>query len=208
MKKRPRSSEDTRRRLVDAAIRLMLRQGYASTSVDGICEESGLTKGAFFHHFANKEALACAAVAAWGAMGSGLYAQAWDDESRDPLERIHLLLEIMASFTESPDEPCVCIVGMLSQELSETHPPIRAACERELVHWNAKVAGLLAAAKARHGCAADFDPEEAAWFLNSLWHGSMLVGKTCSDPERIRANLRLARRFVDGLFAAPQPLPA
>lgn len=208
MKKRPRNSEETRRRLVEAAIPLMLRQGYASTTVDQICEESGLTKGAFFHHFESKEAIAAAAAGAWGIFGSELYAEAWDDDSRDPLERIHHLLGIMASFAESPDEPCVCLVGMLSQELGQTHPVLRAACERELGHWTSKVAALLAAAKDRHGSVADFDAEETAWFLNSLWQGSMLVSKACAEPARIPANLRLARRVIDSLFPAFDPNPA
>jgi hypothetical protein len=47
MAKRVRNPEETRNRLIEAAVRLMLRQGYASTTVDQICEESGLTKGRF-----------------------------------------------------------------------------------------------------------------------------------------------------------------
>jgi TetR/AcrR family transcriptional repressor of nem operon len=41
---------------------------------------------------------------------------------------------------------------------------------------------------------------EVAWFLNSLWQGSMLIGKTCRTPEMIRRNLQIARGYVDGLF--------
>jgi TetR/AcrR family transcriptional repressor of nem operon len=46
-----------------------------------------------------------------------------------------------------------------------------------------------------------------AWFLNSLWQGSALVGKARQSMEMIRANLRLARAYVDLLFANPhQPV--
>jgi TetR/AcrR family transcriptional repressor of nem operon len=57
----------------------------------------------------------------------------------------------------------------------------------------------------RHRPATRFDPKEVAWFLNGLWQGSMLVSKTCTSPAILRQNLKLARRFIDGLFtASPQ----
>lgn len=200
MSTRTRNPEETRRRLIDAAIRLMLRQGYASTTVDQICAESGLTKGAFFHHYSSKEELTRAAVAAWGEMGTALYAEAWMGAETDPLAQLHRMLEIMASFTERPDDPCTCMVGMMSQELAMTHPEIREACDRELVTWTENVARLLTAAKKTRRVTRDFEPERVAWFLNSLWQGSMLVAKVHQSPALIRDNLKFARMFVDGLF--------
>ena len=61
--KRERDPAATRQRLIDATVRLMLRQGFAATSVDRICGEAGLTKGSFFHHFESKEAVGKAAKA-------------------------------------------------------------------------------------------------------------------------------------------------
>ena len=49
----------------------------------------------------------------------------------------------------------------------------------------------------------EFDPESAAWFLNSLWQGSMLIGKTRQAPEMIRRNIEFARAWVDSLFGLP-----
>jgi TetR/AcrR family transcriptional repressor of nem operon len=77
---------------------------------------------------------------------------------------------------------------------------MRKECERQLDVWTQNVAKMLQAAKEKHRPATGFDPVEIAWFLNSLWQGSMLVGKTRRTPEMIRRNLLLARRFVDGLF--------
>ena len=201
-KPRRRDPEATRQKLVESAIRLMLQQGYAGTSIDEICSQAGVTKGSFFHHFENKEAITKAAVEWWGAMGTSLYAAAWNDDSADPLDQIHHMLDIMSGFTHRPGEPCVCMVGMMSQELSITNPTIQAACERELNTWTENVSKMLAAAKAKHCPEASFRPDDVAWFLNSLWQGSMLVGKTCQSPEMIRNNLQLAHRYVDSLFGS------
>jgi AcrR family transcriptional regulator len=60
--KRPRKSSpgtyapaETRRALLDSAINLFDRQGFAETSVQEIVDDANLTKGAFYHHFDVKE---------------------------------------------------------------------------------------------------------------------------------------------------------
>jgi TetR/AcrR family transcriptional regulator, transcriptional repressor for nem operon len=199
-KKRERNPTETREKLITATVRLILKQGFAATTVDQICEEAKLTKGSFFHHFQSKEAIGKAAVEWWGAFGTALYAEAWKDAGLDPLEQLHRMLDIMSGFTKRPDEVCTCVVGMLSQELAQSHPAMREECARQLQIWTDNAAKMLAAAKEKHKPATDFDPVEIAWFLNSLWQGSMLIGKTCQTPEMVRLNLQLAREFVDGLF--------
>lgn len=201
-KKNTRNPTETKGRLVAAAVGLMLKQGFAATTVDQVCAEAGLTKGSFFHHFAGKEAIGKAAVEWWGQMGTALYAEAWNDETLDPLEQLHRMLDIMIGFTKRPDEACVCMVGMMSQELSATNPVMQEVCAKELHVWTDNVARMLSAAKKKHKPKADFDCKAVAWFLNSLWQGSMLVGKACQSQAMIRANLKLARGYVDGLFAS------
>ena len=198
--KRERDPAATRQRLIDATVRLMLKQGFAGTSVDMICKEAGMTKGSFFHHFENKEAIGKAAVEWWGQMGTALYALAWNNKEVEPLEQMHHMLDIMTGFTLRPNEACVCMVGMMSQELAATSPVIQAACSKELHSWTDNVARILMAAKKQHKPKTDFDPKAVAWFLNSLWQGSMLVGKACESQAMIRSNLKLARSYVDSLF--------
>ncbi len=43
--------------LLDAAMELFAEQGYGATSIADICTQAGLTKGAFYSNFANKDAL-------------------------------------------------------------------------------------------------------------------------------------------------------
>lgn len=199
-KKRERDPAGTRQGLIDAAVQLMLQQGFAGTSVDLICTEAGMTKGGFFHHFESKEAICKAAVEWWGRMGTAMYAVAWNNKEIDPLEQVHAMLDIMTGFTMRKDETCVCMVGMMSQELATTHPVIQAACAKELHSWTDNVATMLAAAKKKRKPTQNFDPKAVAWFLNSLWQGSLLVGKACQSQPMIRHNLKLARDYVDGFF--------
>jgi AcrR family transcriptional regulator len=51
------TANNTRDRILSAAIDLFATQGYDATSVAQVIERAGLTKGGFYHHFASKDAL-------------------------------------------------------------------------------------------------------------------------------------------------------
>jgi AcrR family transcriptional regulator len=55
-------SETTRQKLLDAAIDLFSEVGYAAAGLGEIIERAGMTKGALYHHFDSKEALATAII--------------------------------------------------------------------------------------------------------------------------------------------------
>jgi AcrR family transcriptional regulator len=49
--------EETRARIISAALRCFGAQGYAATSVRAIAQEAGVAQGLMYSHFASKEAL-------------------------------------------------------------------------------------------------------------------------------------------------------
>ena len=50
-------SEETRRRILEAAEESFSRRGYDATAVAEICARAGISKGAFYHHFPSKQTL-------------------------------------------------------------------------------------------------------------------------------------------------------
>lgn len=59
---RQRCPESTRQRLLDAAHREMYEHGFQAASLERILADTGLTKGALYHHFGTKQALGVAVV--------------------------------------------------------------------------------------------------------------------------------------------------
>jgi AcrR family transcriptional regulator len=51
------AAEHTRQRILDAALQLMVEQGYAGTSVRDIAEQLRMTKGSLYYHFSSKDDL-------------------------------------------------------------------------------------------------------------------------------------------------------
>lgn len=58
-------SEETQSKIMDAAVKLFSTRGFTAASVDDICAEAGISKGAFYHHFESKQALFLALLDGW-----------------------------------------------------------------------------------------------------------------------------------------------
>ena len=61
-------AEETRSRILEAAVSRFAIAGYDAASVDEICAEAGVSKGAFYHHFPSKQAVFLALMQGWLAM--------------------------------------------------------------------------------------------------------------------------------------------
>jgi AcrR family transcriptional regulator len=58
-------SEETRAKILESAIKLFSARGFNAASVDDICRDAGISKGAFYHHFESKQALFLALLDGW-----------------------------------------------------------------------------------------------------------------------------------------------
>ncbi|HUI87994.1 MAG TPA: TetR/AcrR family transcriptional regulator [Anaerolineales bacterium] len=58
-------SEETRSRILESAAKLFSERGFNAASVDDICADAKISKGAFYHHFESKQALFLALLDGW-----------------------------------------------------------------------------------------------------------------------------------------------
>jgi AcrR family transcriptional regulator len=57
MNKKVERGQDTRLRMVSVATKLFGQLGYEATSVEAVLHDSGVSRGALYHHFSSKESL-------------------------------------------------------------------------------------------------------------------------------------------------------
>jgi AcrR family transcriptional regulator len=78
----------TRERIIAIARRLFAASGYEGTSTETVLQESGVSRGALYHHFENKEALFAAVLEAVEADIASATAHASADID-DPVKALH-----------------------------------------------------------------------------------------------------------------------
>ncbi len=192
-----------RTRLLDAAMHVIRAQGYAATSVDDICREAGLTKGAFFHHFKSKEDLAVAAAAHFSEMAVRLFASAPYRELADPLDRLLGYIDFRSAIIDGPIPEFTCLLGTMVQEAYDTHPAIRHACDTYLGVNIADVAKDVDAAKALYAPAATWSAESLAAHTQAVLQGAFILAKAKGGPEVARECVAHLRRYIQQLFDRP-----
>jgi TetR/AcrR family transcriptional repressor of nem operon len=194
-------------RLLDAAVDVIRAKGYSATRVEDICAAAGLTKGAFFHHFASKEACAIAAAAHFAARADALFDAAPYRALPDPAARALGYIDFRKAILQGELPQFTCLLGTMVQEAYETHPAIRQACDRYISEHADRLVGDLAAAKALYAPHATWRPESLALYTQAVLQGAFILAKAKHGPEIAVECLDHLRRYVDGLLQAPLVRP-
>ena len=194
-----------RAKLLDAALMVIREKGYTDTTVDDLCREAGVTKGAFFHHFKSKEELAVAAAGHFGAMAAGLFGAAPFASLTDPLERLLGYIDFRRSILSSDLVDCTCLLGTMAQETFITHPAIRDACAAEMLGHAATLEADIAAAMSASGRSLDFTAESLARHTQAVLQGAFVLAKATGGPEIAEESIDHLRRYVS-LLLAPERL--
>ena len=194
-----------RAKLLDAALMVIREKGYTDTTVDDLCREAGVTKGAFFHHFKSKEDLAVAAAGHFGAMAAGLFGAAPFASLTDPLERLLGYIDFRRSILSGDLVDCTCLLGTMAQETFITHPAIRDACAAEMLGHAATLEVDIAAAMAASGRSFDFTAEGLARHTQAVLQGAFVLAKATGGPEIAEESIDHLRRYVS-LLLAPERL--
>jgi TetR/AcrR family transcriptional regulator, transcriptional repressor for nem operon len=195
---------EARARLIAAAQTLVRRKGFAATSLDDLCAAAGVTKGAFFHHFASKEALGVALVDDWTATTGAMFAAHPYNTLPDPLDRVFGYLDLRRAILAQPIPDFSCVAGTTVQEVHESAPPIRAAAGRSVTSGFAHVLPHLAAALAAHPVPG-VTAESLAQQFQVAVQGGIILAKALDDPAPAHAAFDHLERYLRLLFDRPLP---
>jgi AcrR family transcriptional regulator len=159
----------TRQHILAVASDRFLTHGYAGTSISDLVRAAGITKGAFYHHFPSKEALAVEVVRARQEEATAVVVQASAGHDR----AIHQLRAAVQAAADLKDREQGQAKSMqrLGAELSEDSklaPQIASICDT----WIDTAASLVTTAQLQGDIRADVDARQAAEVLVATFLGA------------------------------------
>ena len=196
-----RQPDITRSRLLDCAYTEFHQRGFRAASLDSILIKAGVTKGALYHHFANKSALGYAVV----------------DELIQPFMQSYWLPLTTA---EDPIECAIagikkrrdklkqhllaygCPFNNLTQEMSPIDEGFRTRLQGILDEWRHTLAAAFERGKASGKVRVDVNTPAAAIFFISAFEGLIGMGKASQSSVLYEQGLRGLVEYLERLRPA------
>ncbi|MGJ8573354.1 MAG: TetR/AcrR family transcriptional regulator [Hoeflea sp.] len=168
--------EQTRLRIVEAARILFNRHGFQNVTIDMVMDKADLTRGGFYNHFKNKEALFSAAVSSF-LMGRGAQwrADAGVDPSNINSETAFQMIDAYLSTKHLGDLDGQCPMIALPSDVARASPDVQASFQQLLI----AMVSLLE----RSIAAGDQNGRQEALSLTALCVGGMVLARTLPGSE-------------------------
>jgi len=178
-----RNPENTRLRILKAAFKDLHRNGFQGLRIDNVLKETGLKKGALYHHFVSKQALGYAVL-------EELIQNFIVEQSITPLANFDNPLEgIMSTFTsvgtEWSDEffHLGCPLFNLSQEMTPIDEGFRTRIKAFFTYWEDEYKKALKSGQDKGFIKKDLNLEEVARFIITSIEGAIGQAKIHQDRK-------------------------
>jgi TetR/AcrR family transcriptional regulator, transcriptional repressor for nem operon len=192
-----------REKLLQAALKLIRTRGYSATSVDDLCKEAAVTKGAFFHHFPSKDALAVSAANYWSEATSGLFAGAPYHAHAGPLDRVLGYIDFRRSLLAGELWEFTCLVGTMAQEAYSDHDKIRVACEASICGHAATLEADIEAAMREYQVVGNWTAQSLALHTQAVLQGAFILAKATGKVAVAIDSADHLKRYIQLLFSQP-----
>jgi TetR/AcrR family transcriptional repressor of nem operon len=175
----------SRERILGAAARLIREEGMGGTGVAEVMQAAGLTHGAFYSHFRDKDAMLAAALE----LATG-HREAWLNGADELPESAWIEKVARLYLSEGHrDEPGTgCPYPVLAGEMARSNARLQDAFEREIQETVARMEGRLSDE-------GFMTARDRAYGLLALFVGALLLSRAGSG-ESETAFLNGARRFA------------
>jgi AcrR family transcriptional regulator len=193
-------SEVTRRKIIEAAVELFNDVGYANAGLGDIVERAGMTKGALYHHFNSKEALAVAIINE----GSETLLNTFQGISRSSAPALESMIHGVLVSVELANTDKLVRMGAV---LLRIFAKFSEASTLNYGSWLTEMGTQARRAQAEGDLRADINPQNAGDFIVSAMLGTELISNAVSGGEDLLDRVTRTWEFLLPAIASEQSLP-
>lgn len=178
----------TRRRILQAAARLIAERGAAAVSLEDVEREAGVGRSQLYHYFDGRDDLLRSVIdvttdAVLGAQDGLL-------DELDSLERIDRWFDGLVALQEERGAAGGCPIGSLVGQLAERDEQTRAALASGFERWEEPLVEGLTRMKDRGELRSDASVQDLADITMAAIQGGLLLTQVRRDPQQLRNALR------------------
>ncbi|MEE9493915.1 MAG: TetR/AcrR family transcriptional regulator [Gammaproteobacteria bacterium] len=194
-----RNPELTRQAILDTAFMEIFRNGFQGMRLENILTETGLTKGALYHHFKNKQTLGYAVIED---IIQPMIESIWVkplEASNNPLDTLQTVIKTLPDM--KPDELIQfgCPLNNLVQEMSPLDEGFRKRLDAVMSLWHESTKAALQAGVQSGQIRQDTNCEETAMFIMAAVEGCIGLAKSSQSLERLRTCLKSISGYLASL---------
>ena len=205
-------AEATRERLLAATKKLVMSKGFAGTAIDDVLKATGLTKGAFFHHFKSKADLADQLMR-WYAendmqMFRTLLAQA-EAAHDDPLDQLMHFLKAFEVYLNDPDNPPRgCMYALYTYEDDHFENNVKDFVSDTLKTWTSMYVRKFQEVIDRYPPARELTARRLAEMFVAVVEGGLILERAHANPGMAARQSEQFRNYLELLFPTATTLKA
>jgi TetR/AcrR family transcriptional regulator, transcriptional repressor for nem operon len=194
---------ESKTRFLNAALYVIRAKGYSATHIEDICVAAGLTKGSLFYHFDSKEGLALATADYWIEGSEVLFASAPYCDHADPLDRLLAYVDFRKDLLGGQLPDFTCLAGTMVQQVYDTHPTLREACNRSITGHAATFIPDIEESVRRRGMHPEWTTESLALFMQATIQGALILSKATYNATLAALCIDHLRCYLELLFVQP-----
>lgn len=196
----PRQTDLTREKLLRAAFNEIHLHGFQAASISNILRDTGLTKGALYHHFPNKHALGLAVI---DEIVKGYLEDTIFNRIRQSERPVDTLIDILSAVDCSLESVTLgCPLNNLMQEMSPLNEAFKTSLNHILSIWLSVIEAALLREQANGIVRRDVDCQAAALFILSAWEGCIGTAKNLQSTDGFTLCMKQLQNFVRNLMLA------
>jgi len=189
----------TRKKILEAAYHEIHRQGFQAASLNSILDRSGVTKGALYHYFSDKQALGYSVLEE---LIKGFVLQFWLrplDEASDPIEDLKRLINEAGKSLSDEDILLGCPLNNLCLEMSPIDDGFRQRVNHVYELWQEGLARALRAGQAKGAVTLTIDTMDCATFIVASLAGCRSLAKNAQSRDILSACGENLIRYLETL---------
>jgi AcrR family transcriptional regulator len=189
----------TRRLILEVGQQEVYLHGFHGAPIDGILRRAGVTKGAFFHHFASKTDFGYCLV---DEVLAGMIAAQWVGPLRsaaDPLETIALEFERGLEVLRTQRPILGCPLNNLAQEMNPLDEGFRARTSAVFDLWRGTFADAIGRGQRAGLVERGIEAADAAHALVAQIEGTLSLARNSQDPADLTIGARGLRRHLESM---------